>query len=113
MAVASSALAFPVASEDEIKEENRRSQKSTIMMPGTIVLHGGWVPIWSNTGSMTTVNHQVVQADPFSDRFNHRELTNILVVVIRYFGGTLLGVGGLINAYRSRHIRCPGPCKYY
>ena len=28
-------------------------------------------------------------------------VTNILVVVIRYFGGTLLGVSGLINAYRN------------
>ena len=28
-------------------------------------------------------------------------LSNILIVVVRYFGGTLLGVGGLINAYRS------------
>ncbi|MGD0755729.1 MAG: YigZ family protein [Bacteroidales bacterium] len=28
-------------------------------------------------------------------------LTNILIVVSRYFGGTLLGVSGLINAYRS------------
>ncbi len=28
-------------------------------------------------------------------------LTNILIVVVRYFGGTLLGTGGLINAYRS------------
>lgn len=28
------------------------------------------------------------------------DLTNILVVVIRYFGGTLLGVPGLINAYK-------------
>ena len=28
-------------------------------------------------------------------------LSNILIVVVRYFGGVLLGVGGLINAYRS------------
>ena len=28
-------------------------------------------------------------------------LTNILIVVVRYFGGTKLGVGGLINAYRT------------
>lgn len=29
------------------------------------------------------------------------DLTNILIVVVRYFGGTLLGVPSLINAYRS------------
>jgi putative IMPACT (imprinted ancient) family translation regulator len=28
-------------------------------------------------------------------------LTNIIIVVSRYFGGTLLGVSGLINAYRA------------
>lgn len=38
---------------------------------------------------------------PILGQINSRELTNILVVVIRYFGGTLLGVSGLINAYRS------------
>ncbi|HEY0245852.1 MAG TPA: YigZ family protein, partial [Mucilaginibacter sp.] len=30
-----------------------------------------------------------------------RNLTNVLVVVVRYFGGTLLGVPGLINAYKQ------------
>ncbi|WP_259183531.1 YigZ family protein [Sphingobacterium sp. BIGb0165] len=29
------------------------------------------------------------------------DITNIIVVVVRYFGGTLLGVPGLINAYKS------------
>jgi uncharacterized YigZ family protein len=30
-----------------------------------------------------------------------KDITNILVVVVRYFGGTLLGVPGLINAYKT------------
>jgi uncharacterized YigZ family protein len=30
-----------------------------------------------------------------------RNLTDVIVVVVRYFGGTLLGVPGLIHAYRS------------
>lgn len=29
------------------------------------------------------------------------DVTNILLVVVRYFGGTKLGVGGLINAYKT------------
>jgi uncharacterized YigZ family protein len=38
---------------------------------------------------------------PILGQINSSELTNILIVVSRYFGGTLLGVSGLINAYRS------------
>lgn len=38
---------------------------------------------------------------PILGQIQSRELTDVLVVVIRYFGGILLGVGGLINAYRS------------
>lgn len=38
---------------------------------------------------------------PILGQIHSRELTQILVVVVRYFGGTLLGVGGLINAYRT------------
>ncbi len=38
---------------------------------------------------------------PIFGQIQSRGLTQILVVVVRYFGGTLLGVGGLIRAYRS------------
>ena len=38
---------------------------------------------------------------PILGQINSFEVTNILIVVCRYFGGTLLGVSGLINAYRS------------
>jgi uncharacterized YigZ family protein len=38
---------------------------------------------------------------PILGQINSHGLTNILIVVVRYFGGTLLGVPGLINAYRT------------
>ena len=38
---------------------------------------------------------------PILGQINSYGLTNIIIVVSRYFGGTLLGVSGLINAYRS------------
>lgn len=38
---------------------------------------------------------------PILGQINSRELTNILVVVIRYYGGVNLGTGGLIVAYRE------------
>ena len=38
---------------------------------------------------------------PILNQIDSKQLTNILVVVVRYFGGTLLGVPGLINAYKT------------
>jgi uncharacterized YigZ family protein len=38
---------------------------------------------------------------PIYGQILSKELTNILVVVVRYFGGSKLGVGGLVNAYRT------------
>lgn len=38
---------------------------------------------------------------PILGQIDSKEVTDVLVVVVRYFGGTLLGVPGLINAYRS------------
>ena len=41
---------------------------------------------------------------PILGAITSKGLTDVLVVVVRYFGGTLLGVPGLINAYRSAAV---------
>jgi uncharacterized YigZ family protein len=41
---------------------------------------------------------------PILGQIQSYDLSNILLVVVRYFGGTLLGVSGLINAYRNASI---------
>ena len=48
---------------------------------------------------------------PILGQIQSHDLTNVLIVVVRYFGGTLLGVSGLINAYKtssSEVIKSPG-----
>jgi uncharacterized YigZ family protein len=38
---------------------------------------------------------------PILGQIDSKQLTDVLIVVVRYFGGTLLGVPGLIQAYKS------------
>ena len=38
---------------------------------------------------------------PILGQIDSHQLTDILIIVVRYFGGTLLGVSGLINAYKT------------
>lgn len=38
---------------------------------------------------------------PILGQIDSKGLTNVCVIVVRYFGGTLLGVPGLINAYKT------------
>lgn len=44
-------------------------------------------------------NHSA--GDPILGQIRASGLTNVLVVVVRYFGGTKLGVGGLMTAYKA------------
>ncbi|CAI8401641.1 MAG: IMPACT family member YigZ [Formosa sp. Hel3_A1_48] len=43
---------------------------------------------------------------PILGQLQARNLTNTLLVVVRYFGGTKLGIGGLISAYRTAAKYC-------
>lgn len=38
---------------------------------------------------------------PILGQIDSKRVTNVCVIVVRYFGGTLLGVPGLINAYKT------------
>jgi len=44
-------------------------------------------------------NHSA--GDPILGQIRSKDLTNVLVVVVRYFGGVKLGVGGLMAAYKA------------
>ena len=50
---------------------------------------------------------------PMLEALKDRELTNVLVIVTRYFGGTLLGKPGLIKAYRDSVYEIINKCKIY
>jgi uncharacterized YigZ family protein len=94
------ALAIPVSGQEEIKarlEELRKEYHDA--------RHHCYAWVLTPDRQAWRVNDDGepsgTAGKPILGQINSRELTNIIVVVIRYFGGTLLGVSGLINAYRS------------
>jgi uncharacterized YigZ family protein len=92
-------FAFPVDSEDSIKRELANLRK--IYFDAT---HHCYAWILGRDGASFRANddgepnHSA--GDPILGQIRSRQLTNTLVVVVRYFGGTKLGVSGLIKAYK-------------
>lgn len=48
---------------------------------------------------------------PILGQIDSFELTNILIIVVRYFGGTLLGIPGLISAYKNTAFEALSKCE--
>lgn len=94
------ALAFPVSSEVQIKEiqENLRKEFYDARHHCYAWVLGMDDQSWRANDDGEPAHSA---GDPILGQIRSFELTNILVVVIRYFGGTKLGVGGLINAYKT------------
>src|SRR5690606_187361 len=92
--------AFPVTSEEQVKthlEELKKQHHSA----------RHWCYAWQ-----MGKNYDSYRANddgepsnsagmPIYGQIQSFELTNVLVVVVRYFGGVKLGVGGLIQAYKT------------
>lgn len=102
--------AFPVTSEEEVKEhiENLKKQHHSARH---------WCYAWQ-----LGKNYEHYRANddgepsnsagmPIYGQLQSFDVTNILVVVVRYFGGTKLGVGGLIQAYKTTAQMALETCK--
>ncbi len=94
------AFAYPVVSEDEIKTHLEQLRKTE---------HGARHHCYAwklgTDDLLFRANDDGEPANsagkPILGQIIKYELTDVLIVVVRYFGGTKLGVGGLINAYRT------------
>ncbi|HSO86411.1 MAG TPA: YigZ family protein [Draconibacterium sp.] len=94
------AFAFPVKHEDEIKEiltYLRKEHHSARHHCYAWRLGTEEITFRANDDGEPSST----AGKPILGQLQSYNVTNILIVVIRYFGGTLLGVSGLINAYRS------------
>jgi len=92
--------AFPVLSEDDVKEciENLQKQHHTARHFCYAWQLGKEYESYRANDDGEPSNSAGM---PIYGQLQAFDVTNILVVVVRYFGGTKLGVGGLIQAYKA------------
>lgn len=95
--------AFPITSEADVKPIIAKLKKEHAK-----ARHFCWALRVSTDRNVFKLNDDGEPSGtagrPILNTLLSADVTNILVVVVRYFGGTLLGVPGLINAYKSATI---------
>lgn len=91
---------FPVKSADEVKEIIEEQRKKYYD-----ARHVCWAYMlgWERTEFRSNDDGEPsgTAGRPILGQINSAELTDVLITVVRYFGGTLLGTGGLIKAYKE------------
>ena len=93
-------FAFPVDSEEDIKRELSTLRK--LYYDATHHCYAwtmGKEAMHFRANDDGEPNHSA--GDPILGQIRSHQLTNVLIVVVRYFGGTKLGVSGLIKAYKK------------
>jgi uncharacterized YigZ family protein len=94
------AFAYPVETEDEIKEHLSVLKKQYYDARHHVY---AWILGADKTHYRTNDDGEPAgsSAKPIYGQLLSNDLTNIVIFVVRYFGGVKLGVPGLINAYRT------------
>jgi uncharacterized YigZ family protein len=91
--------AFPIKSEDEVKEILTEIKKQHFSARHWCYsFQTGTEKIYYRANDDGEPNNTAGM--PIYGQIQSFDVTNVLVVVVRYFGGVKLGVGGLISAYR-------------
>lgn len=98
-------FAFPISSEDDVKPfiDNLKKEHHAARH---------WCYAWQL--GVETINYRTNDdgepsnsaGKPIYGQILSKNLTNILVVVVRYYGGINLGVGGLMQAYKTAAQYC-------
>ncbi|MEQ1586650.1 MAG: YigZ family protein [Cyclobacteriaceae bacterium] len=93
------AFAYPVDSEAEIKEKIEQLRKKYFDATHHCF---AWIldPDKNRFRAVDDGEPNHSAGDPILGQIRSKNLTNVLVVVVRYYGGVKLGVGGLIQAYK-------------
>lgn len=91
-------IAYPVSSLEEVKtlvnETKKEYSDSTHVVHAAVVGKSG--TLYSSSDDREPKN---TAGRPALEVLKGSGITNILVCIVRYFGGTLLGTGGLVKAY--------------
>ena len=97
------AFAYPVSSENEIKKIQKELRKKYYDARHHCYAFrlGADMKIYRASDDGEPSNSS---GPPILGQIQSNILTNILIVVVRYFGGTKLGIPGLINAYRTASL---------
>lgn len=94
------ALAYPVQSENEVKERIAEIKKQYYD-----ARHHCYAYILGETKDAYRINDDGEPSGtagrPIYGQLLSKDVTNTLIIVVRYFGGIKLGVSGLINAYKT------------
>ena len=91
--------AFPVTSEEDVKENLERLRKEHFSARHWCYAYQiGTEKIQYRANDDGEPNNSAGM--PIYGQIQSFEVTNVLIVVVRYFGGVKLGVGGLISAYK-------------
>jgi len=94
------AYAFPVSSSDDFKKKLKQLKKEH----PKAVHHCFAYRIGTDGNNFRSSDDGEPSSSagkPILGQIDSHDLTNLAVIVVRYFGGTLLGVPGLINAYKT------------